>query len=53
MDDEYEDSRKWLYIRELSGARIHQQKNRQTFFYCAQPSLKDEIEFLVKQELRK
>ena len=53
MANEYEDSRKWLYLKELSGARLHQQKNRQTFFYCAQPTLKEEIEFAVKQELRK
>jgi hypothetical protein len=53
MDYEYEDGRKWLYIRELSGARIHQQKNKQTFFYCSQPTLKEEIEFSVKRELSK
>ena len=53
MQEDYEYMRKWLYLKELSGARLHLQKNKQTFFYCDAMSLQEELDFLVNKEIRK
>jgi len=47
-----QDIRKDKYVKELAHARIRLQNNIPTFFYC-KISLEEELEFLVKQELRK